>query len=61
MTFSRLWIHALVVLSASILLSSYTVFAISNELASEAETRAAIKAINDEIATLEQLITSQSK
>ena len=43
------------------LLGSYHTFADSNELTSEADTRAAIKAINDEIATLEQLITSQSK
>ena len=43
------------------LLGSYPTFANSNELTSEAEARAAIKAINDEIATLEQLITSQSK
>ena len=43
------------------LLGSYPALAESNELTSEAEARAAIKAINDEIATLEQLITSQSK
>ena len=43
------------------LLSSYPASADSSELTSEAEARAAIKAINDEIATLEQLITSQSK
>jgi len=43
------------------LLGSFPTFADSNELTSEAEARAAIKAINDEIATLEQLITSQSK
>ena len=43
------------------LLGSYHTFADSNELTSEADARAAIKAINDEIATLEQLITSQSK
>ena len=42
------------------LLGSYPTVANSNELTSEAEARAAIKAINDEIATLEQLITSQS-
>ena len=61
MTFFRLWIQTLAVVSASMLSSSYTAFADSNELTSEAETRAAIKAINVEIATLEQLITSQSK
>ena len=43
------------------LLGSYPAFADSNELTSEADARAAIKAINDEIATLEHLITSQSK
>ena len=61
MTFSRLWIHALAVVSASIVLSSYPASADSNELTSEADARAALKAINDEIATLEHLITSQSK
>ena len=35
------------------LLGSYPTFADSNELTSEAEARAAIKAINDEIAMLE--------
>jgi len=49
------------VVSATMLLGSYPTFADSNELTSEAEARAAIKAINDEIAMLEQLITSQSK
>ena len=43
------------------LLDPYPAFADINELTSESEARAAIKAINDEIATLEQLITSQSK
>ena len=61
MIFFRLWIQALVVVSATMLMSSYPIFADSNELTSEAEARAAIQAINDEIATLEQLITSQSK
>ena len=61
MTFSRLWIQAVAALSASVLLGSYPVIADSIELTTEAEARAAIKAINDEIATLEQLITSQSK
>ena len=61
MTFSRLWIQALAVLSASMLLGSYPATADSSELATEAEARAAIKVINDEIATLERLITSQSK
>ena len=61
MIFFRLWIQALVVVSVTMLLGSYPTFADSNQLKSEAEARAAIKAINDEIATLEQLITSQSK
>ena len=61
MTFSRLWIQAVAALSASVLLGSYPVIADSIELTTEAEARAAIKAINDEIATLEQLITSQSR
>ena len=43
------------------LFSSYPALGDITELTSETETRAAIKAINDEIATLEQLITSQSK
>ena len=43
------------------LLDPYPALADINELTSESEARAAIKAINDEIATLEQLITSQSK
>ena len=61
MIFFRLWIQALVVVTAAMLLGSYPTIADSNKLTSEAEARAAIKAINDEIATLEQLITSQSK
>ena len=61
MTFFRLWIKALAVVSATVLLGSYPTFADSNELTSDAEARAAIKAINDEIAALEQLITSQSQ
>ena len=61
MTFLRLWIHALAAVSASMLFSSYPALGDITELTSETETRAAIKAINDEIATLEQLITSQSK
>ena len=61
MTFSRLCIKGLAVVSAAVLLGSCPTFADSNELTSEADARAAIKAINDEIATLEQVITSQSK
>ena len=61
MIFFRLWIQALAVVSATMLLGSYPSTANSNELTSEAEARAAIKAINDEIRTLEQLISSQSK
>ena len=61
MIFFRLWIQALAVVSATMLLGSYPSIANSNELTSEAEARAAIKAINDEIRTLEQLISSQSK
>ena len=61
MIFFRHWIKALVVVSADMLMGSYPTIAHSNELTSEAEARAAIKAINNEIATLEQLITSQSK
>ena len=61
MIVTRLWIRALAVVSASMALSSYGALADSTELTSEAEARATIKAINDEIATLEQLITSQSK
>ena len=61
MTFSRLWIHALKAVTTSMLLCTYPAFADSSKFTSEAETRAAIKAINDEIATLEQLIASQSR
>ena len=61
MTFSRLWIHALKAATTSMLLCTYPAFADSSKFTSEAETRAAIKAINDEIATLEQLIASQSR
>ena len=61
MIFFRLWIQALAVASATMLLGSYPTVANSTELTSEAEARAAIKAINDEIRTLEQLISSQSK
>ena len=61
MIFFRLWIKALVVASAAMLMGSYPTIANSNELTSEAEARVAIKAINNEIATLAQLITSQSK
>ena len=61
MTFTRLWIHALVIAGVNVSLSSYNASATDGDPKSEAETRAAIKAINDEIATLEQLITSQSK
>ena len=61
MIFFRLWIRALAVVSAAMLLGSSPTLADSDELTSEAEARAAIKAINDEIATLEQLITSQSR
>ncbi|MGB2261781.1 MAG: murein hydrolase activator EnvC family protein [Luminiphilus sp.] len=42
-------------------LSAYDALAQSSDLTTEAEARAAIKAVNDEIAALEQLITSQSK
>ena len=61
MTFSRLWIHALKTVTTSMLLCTYPAFADSSKFTGEAETRAAIKAINDEIATLEQLIASQSR
>ena len=61
MIFFRLWIRALAVVSTAMLLGSSPILADSDELTSEAEARAAIKAINDEIATLEQLITSQSR
>ena len=61
MTFSRLWIHAVATASVSVCLSAYDALAQSSNLTTESETRAAIKAVNDEIAALEQLITSQSK
>ena len=61
MTFSRLWIHAVATAGVSVCLSAYGALAQSSDLTTEAEARAAIKAVNDEIAALEQLITSQSK
>ena len=61
MTFSRLWIHAVATASVSVCLSAYDALAQSSNITTESETRAAIKAVNDEIAALEQLITSQSK
>lgn len=61
MTFSRLWIHAPVTACVSICLSSYGATANDGDPKSEAEARAAIKAINDEITTLRQLITSKSR
>ena len=61
MTFSRLWIHAVATAGVGVCLSAYGALAQSSDLTTEAEARAAIKAVNDEIAALEQLITSQSK
>ena len=61
MTFSRLWIHAVATACVSVYLSAYDALAQSSDLTTEAEARAAIRAVNDEIAALEQLITSQSK
>ena len=61
MTFSRLWIHAVATAGVSVCLSTYDALGQSSDLTTEAEARAAIKAVNDEIAALEQLITSQSK
>lgn len=61
MTLSKIWKKTLAVASFSLCLSSYNTFAANDDPVSEAETRAAIKAVNDEIASLEQLITSQSK
>ena len=61
MTFSRLWIHAVATAGVSVCLSANDALAQSSDLTTEAEARAAIKAVNDEIAALEQLITSQSK
>jgi septal ring factor EnvC (AmiA/AmiB activator) len=58
---SRCWIKALVTASVSLLLTITADFAVSDDPVDEAETRAAIKTINDEIATLEELISSQSK
>ena len=61
MTFSRLWIHAVATAGVSVCLSTNDALGQSSDLTTEAEARAAIKAVNDEIAALEQLITSQSK
>ena len=61
MTFSRLWIHAVATAGVGVCLSAYGALAQGSDLTTEAEARAAIKAVNDEIAALEQLITSQSK
>lgn len=61
MTLSKIWKKTLAIASFSLCLSSYNAFAANDDPVSEAETRAAIKAVNDEIASLEQLITSQSK
>jgi septal ring factor EnvC (AmiA/AmiB activator) len=61
MIFSRLWIHAVATAGVSVCLSAYDAVAQSSDLTTEAEARAAIKAVNDEISALEQLITSQSK
>ena len=61
MTFSRLWINAVATAGVGVCLSAYDALAQSSDLTTEAEARAAIKAVNDEIAALEQLITSQSK
>ena len=61
MALSRYWIQALATVGTGLLLAVTASFAVSDDPTGEAETRAAIKAINDEIATLEQLMVSQSK